>query len=140
MNIYARNAIFLHEYRISCKKERICLQALHRPRLNIPAPTLRSELKAGRRFRIPIPTVGLWVKSVDLFHNPRYLNLEGGVVVGFAPGSFDANLLGSYSTAFVSVEPDGTTDSEIGSIALNGVIPAVITSYSIHYTKLYDFC
>lgn len=34
------------------------------------------------------------------------------------------NLLGSYSTAFVSLEPDGVADGEIGTIVFDGIVPA----------------
>lgn len=34
------------------------------------------------------------------------------------------DLLGSYSSAFISIEPDGAADGEIGPVAFEGVIPS----------------
>ncbi|MCA9953438.1 MAG: hypothetical protein KC434_01870, partial [Anaerolineales bacterium] len=39
-------------------------------------------------------------------------------------GTVEQNLLASYSGAFISIEPDGVADGEIGTIAFNGVVPA----------------
>ncbi|MCA9931918.1 MAG: anti-sigma factor, partial [Anaerolineales bacterium] len=39
-------------------------------------------------------------------------------------GDTEQNLLSAYSSAFISLEPDGVTDGEIGPIAFNGVVPA----------------
>ncbi len=39
-------------------------------------------------------------------------------------GSVDKNLLVTYSGAFISLEPDGVDDGEIGPVALAGPIPA----------------
>lgn len=39
-------------------------------------------------------------------------------------GETDQNLLAAYGEAFISVEPDGVEDGEIGAIAYRGVIPA----------------
>jgi plastocyanin len=67
------------------------------------------------------------------------LNLGEFVVEGAVNFSGDTaeNLLGSYSGAFITVEPDGVADGEIGPVVLNGVIPSesllhirhVVTSY-----------
>lgn len=38
-------------------------------------------------------------------------------------GSTTEDLLGSYNKAFISIEPDGVVDGEIGPIAFNGLIP-----------------
>ncbi|WP_420645023.1 cupredoxin domain-containing protein [Candidatus Leptofilum sp.] len=39
-------------------------------------------------------------------------------------GSVEQNLLAAYSSAFISVEPNDVDDGEIGTIALNGTVPA----------------
>jgi plastocyanin len=39
-------------------------------------------------------------------------------------GSVEQNLLAAYSSAFISLEPDGVDDGEIGAIAFNGTVPA----------------
>lgn len=39
-------------------------------------------------------------------------------------GTVERNLLAEFSGAFISIEPDGVDDGEIGTIALNGVVPA----------------
>ncbi|VAW34152.1 hypothetical protein MNBD_CHLOROFLEXI01-2119, partial [hydrothermal vent metagenome] len=39
-------------------------------------------------------------------------------------GDIDQNLLAVYSSAFISVEPEGVSDGEIGPVAFNGLIPA----------------
>ena len=36
----------------------------------------------------------------------------------------DQNLLAAYNSAFISVEPDGVADGEIGPVAFNGLMPA----------------
>ncbi|MCB9006495.1 MAG: cupredoxin domain-containing protein [Ardenticatenaceae bacterium] len=38
--------------------------------------------------------------------------------------SVEQNLLAAYSSAFISLEPDGVDDGEIGAIAFNGTVPA----------------
>jgi plastocyanin len=39
-------------------------------------------------------------------------------------GSLEQNLLAAYGNAFISLEPDGVDDGEIGAIAFNGTVPA----------------
>ena len=39
-------------------------------------------------------------------------------------GAIDQNLLAAYGSAFISIEPDGVEDGEIGVIAFNGTVPA----------------
>ena len=39
-------------------------------------------------------------------------------------GDTGQNLLGTYNDAFISIEPDGVTDGEIGTIAFDGTVPA----------------
>ena len=38
-------------------------------------------------------------------------------------GETDQDLIGNYSGAFISIEPDGVDDGEIGPVAYNGLIP-----------------
>ncbi|MBK8903320.1 MAG: hypothetical protein IPM53_19205 [Anaerolineaceae bacterium] len=39
-------------------------------------------------------------------------------------GAVERNLLAEFSGAFISIEPDGVDDGEIGAIAFNGLVPA----------------
>lgn len=47
--------------------------------------------------------------------------VDGNVQVN---GATEQNLLSAFNTAFISIEPDGVDDGEIGVIAFEGVIPA----------------
>ncbi|HSM56071.1 MAG TPA: plastocyanin/azurin family copper-binding protein [Candidatus Sulfomarinibacteraceae bacterium] len=49
------------------------------------------------------------------------IDVEGS---GTYAGAVDTNLLGNYSSAIISVEPDGVDSGEIGPIVYEGVVPA----------------
>ena len=63
----------------------------------------------------------LWVVD-DSFNT---LNLGAFVADGAVDtsGGTAENLLGSYNSAFISVEPDGVDDGKIGPVAYNGILP-----------------
>ncbi|MCL4261988.1 MAG: hypothetical protein KJ069_02175 [Anaerolineae bacterium] len=64
----------------------------------------------------------LWLRD-DRFNT---LNLGEFVVDGASQytGSTDINLLAAYNAAFISIEPDGVDDGEVGVIVFEGVVPA----------------
>jgi plastocyanin len=63
----------------------------------------------------------LWLRD-DSFNTLNLGEFSADGTVQFS-GSTDKNLLAAYSGAFISIEPDGVADGEIGPIAFNGTVP-----------------
>ncbi len=63
----------------------------------------------------------LWLRD-DSFNTLNLGEFSADGSVQFS-GSTDKNLLAAYSGAFISIEPDGVADGEIGAIAFNGTVP-----------------
>lgn len=53
-------------------------------------------------------------------------------------GSTDENLIANYNGGFISIEPDGVDDGEIGPVAFDGTIPAESLLHVRHVVTAFD--
>lgn len=77
----------------------------------------------------------LWLRD-DRFNT---LNLGPFTVDGASQytGSTDKNLLAAYSAAFISLEPDGVDDGEVGVIVFEGIVPAGSLLHARHVVTVF---